>query len=176
MKANSWSVRLLDRVGEPEIQDLAEVLIDCVEGGASVSFMLPITRDRAIVFWRKVAQGVAAGERVLLVADDAFGICGTVQLIFDLPENQPHRGDLAKMLVHRRARRQGIAEALLREAESIAKERGKSLLVLDTVTGGPASRVYERLGWIRAGEIPNYALFPAGGFCSTTYYYRSLVG
>jgi len=99
----TWSIRRLHAVDDGQIDGLADVLIDCVEGGASVSFMLPLTRNRAVTFWRRVAQGVAAGERALLVAEDEQGLCGTVQLIFDLPENQPHRADLAKMLVHRHA-------------------------------------------------------------------------
>jgi GNAT superfamily N-acetyltransferase len=156
------------------IDGLADVLIDCVEGGASVSFMHPLTRDRALAFWRRVAQGVVRGERALLVAEDGQGVCGTVQLIFDLPENQPHRGDLAKMLVHRRARRLGLGAALAKAAEATARECGKTLLVLDAVTGGDAARLYERLGWIRVGDIPGYALMPTGGLCSTTVYYRDL--
>ena len=168
------TIRRLHTVSEAQIEALADVLIDCVEGGASVSFMLPITRDRALAFWRRVAQGAAAGERALLVAEDAQGICGTVQLIFDLPENQPHRADLAKMLVHSRARRQGLGASLMRSAEAAARESGKTLLVLDAVTNGDAARLYERLGWVRVGDIPNFALFPAGGYCGTTYYYREL--
>jgi GNAT superfamily N-acetyltransferase len=149
-------------------------LIDCVDGGASVSFMHPLTRDRAVAFWRRVAQGVAAGDRALLVAEDSQGVCGTVQLSFDLPENQPHRADVSKMLVHRRVRRQGLGAALMRAAEDTARDCGKTLLVLDAVTGGDAARLYERLGWTRVGDIPDYALFPQGGFCSTTVYYRNL--
>ena len=174
MNTPAWTQRQLHRISEVEIQGLADVLIDCVEGGASVSFMLPLSRERAVAFWRRVADGVAAGNRVLIVAEDAEGICGTVQLIFDLPENQPHRGDVAKMLVRRRARRQGLGAALMRAAEAAAVESGKTILVLDTVTGGDASRLYERLGWVRVGEIPDYALFPSGGFCGTTVYYRRL--
>jgi GNAT superfamily N-acetyltransferase len=176
MNVPARTVRRLQNVSEAEIQGLADVLIDCVEGGASVSFMLPLPRERAVAFWRKVAEGVAAGNRVLIVAEDAEGLCGTVQLMFDLPENQPHRGDLAKMLVCRRARRQGLGAALMRAAEAAAIECGKTLLVLDTVTGGDASRLYERLGWVRVGEIPDYALFPRGGLCGTTVYYRRLSG
>ena len=153
---------------------LADLLKDCVDGGASVSFMHPLTRERAMAFWRKVAGGVAAGERALLVAEDDRGVCGTVQLMFDLPENQPHRADLAKMLVHRRARRQGLGAALMKAAEATARECGKTLLVLDAVTDGDAARLYARLGWVRVGDIPNYALFPQGGFCSTTVFYRNL--
>jgi GNAT superfamily N-acetyltransferase len=174
MTTPTWSVRRLHALDDALIDELAGVLIDCVEGGASVSFMHPLTRDRAVAFWRRVAEDVAAGRRALLVADDARGLCGTVQLIFDLPENQPHRADLAKMLVHRRARRQGLGAALMRGAEATARECGKTLLVLDAVTDGDAARLYERLGWERVGDIPGYALMPKGGLCSTTVYYRKL--
>ena len=170
----AWSLRRLREVDDAQIDALAGVLIDCVEGGASVSFMHPLTRDRAVAFWRRVARGVAAGERALLVAEDAQGLCGTVQLVFDLPENQPHRADLSKMLVHRRVRRQGLGAALMRAAEATALECGKTLLVLDAVTGGDAERLYERLGWQRVGVIPGYALFPRGGLCATTVFYRDL--
>ena len=174
MSTPAWSLRRVHAVDDALIGGLADVLINCVEGGASVSFMHPLTRDRAVAFWRRVAQGVAAGERALLVAEDGQGPCGTVQLIFNLPENQPHRADLAKMLVHRRARRQGLGAALLREAETTARQCGKTLLVLDAVTGGDAERLYERLGWVRVGVIPGYALMPRGEPCSTTVFYRDL--
>lgn len=170
----SPAIRRLDRLNEAHIDALAEVLIDCVEGGASVSFMLPLTRDRARAFWRRVGADAEAGRRAVLVAEDDHGICGTVQLVFDLPENQPHRADLAKMLVHRRARRRGIAAALLRAAEATARECGKSLLVLDAVTDGDAARLYARMGCVRVGDIPRFALYPAGGYCGTTYFYRDL--
>ena len=166
------ALRRLHAPTDAEIEQLVDVLIDCVEGGASVSFMLPLTRDRARDFWRGVAAGVAAGERALLVAEDAEGVCGTVQLAFGLPENQPHRADLAKMLVHRRARRLGLGAALLAAAEATARECGKTLLVLDAVTDGDGARLYERMGWVRVGEIPDFALYPGGGLCSTTFYYR----
>lgn len=171
----SWRIRRLETVGESDVQQLADLLIDCVEGGASVSFMLPITREKAVTFWQRVARGVAAGERALLIAEDELGICGTVQLVLDLPENQPHRADVAKMLVHHRARRRGLGAALLHAVEELARDLGRSLLVLDTVTGADAERLYTRGGWMRVGEIPNYALFPNGGFCSTTVFYRELV-
>ena len=176
MTTPPWSLRRLHALDDALIDALAGVLIDCVEGGASVSFMLPLTRDRAVAFWRRVAQGVAAGERALLVAEDAQGLCGTVQLVLEQPENQPHRADLAKMLVHRRARRQGLGAALMRAAEAMARECGKTLLVLDAVTGGDAERLYQRLGWERVGVIPGYALLPGGGPCDTTYFYRKLEG
>ena len=169
-----WSLRRLDTVTDAQIDQLAGVLIDCVDGGASVSFMHPLTHERAAGFWRGVAQGVAAGERALLVAEDAQGICGTVQLVLAQPENQPHRADLAKMLVHRRCRRQGLGEALMRAAETLARDCGKTLLVLDTITGSTADRLYERLGWQRVGEIPDYALMPQGGLRGTTVFYRQL--
>lgn len=174
MSTPTWSLRRLHAVDDAQVEALADVLIDCVEGGASVGFMLPLTRDRAVAFWRRVAADVAAGRRALMIAEDAQGICGTVQLTFDLPENQPHRADLAKMQVHRRARRQGLGAALMHAAEDTARECGKTVLVLDAVTDGDAARLYERLGWVRVGDIPNYALFPEGGFCSTTYFYRDL--
>lgn len=157
------------------IEGLADVLIDCVEGGASVSFMHPLPRRRALEFWRRVARGVTAGERALVVAEDAAGVCGTVQLVLDQPENQPHRADLSKMLVHRRARRRGLGVALMRAAEATARECGKTLLVLDTVTGGDAERLYEQLGWVRVGVIPRYALMPQGESCDTTVFYRDLL-
>lgn len=160
-------------VTERQIAQLAEVLMDCVEGGASVSFMQPLTRERAEGFWRRVAQGVTTGEVALLVSEDASGICGTVQLILGQPENQPHRADLSKMLVHRRARRQGLGEALMRAAEAEALVCGKRLLVLDTASGD-AERLYERTGWQRVGTIPGYALLPEGGPCDTTVFYRIL--
>ena len=174
MMSPTWSLRRLHALDDAQIEELADVLIDCVEGGASVSFMLPLLRDRALAFWRRVADGVATGQRALLVAEDAHGICGTVQLILDLPENQPHRADLAKLLVQRRARRQGLGVALIRAAENLARECGKTLLVLDAVTGGDAARLYQRLGWVKVGDIPGFALMPRGEICSTTVFYRCL--
>jgi GNAT superfamily N-acetyltransferase len=174
MSQSQISIRHLFTVDDTQVEALADVLVDCVEGGASVSFMLPFSRERAVAFWRRVAEDVVAHKRALLVAEDDQGICGTVQLIFDLPENQPHRADLAKMLVHRRARRRGLGEALMRAAEEVARSHGKTLLVLDAVTGGDGARLYEKLGWVRVGDIPNFALYPQGGLCSTTYFYRDL--
>ena len=174
MSTVSWTVRRLHAIDDRQVGDLARVLVDCVEGGASVSFMQPLSRDRAGAFWRRVAEDVTAGRCALLVAEDASGICGTVHLVLDQPENQPHRADVAKMLVHRRARRRGLGAALMRAAEMSALECGKTLLVLDAVTNGDAARLYQRLGWIRVGDIPGYALLPQGGLCSTTVFYREL--
>lgn len=167
-------IRRVQAVDERMLAQLAEVTKDCVAAGASIGFMHPFTDAHAITFWRKVADDVAAGRRLLLVAEDDGGVCGTVQLIVDMPDNQPHRADLAKMQVHRRARRKGLGAALLRAAEQTARECGKTLLVLDAVTDGDAARLYAKLGWVRVGDIPNYALFPQGGYCSTTYFYRDL--
>ena len=166
------------RVGPNEaaacVEALADVLVDCVEGGASVSFMWPLPRERALAFWRGVAEGVARGERVLLIAEDTQGIVGTVQLITGLPENQPHRADVAKMLVHRRARRRGIAQRLMAAVDDEARAEARTVLVLDTVTGGDAERLYERAGWQRVGTVPNYALMPDGRFCGTTFFHKQL--
>lgn len=172
--ATRWTIRRLHTIDSQQINALADVLVDCVNGGASVSFMHPLTHERAVKWWTQVAADVAEEKRALLVAEDRGGICGTVQLILDQPENQPHRADLAKMLVHSRARRQGVGAGLMRAAETMGRECGKTLLVLDAVTGGDAARLYERLGWVKVGEIPGYALFPQGGLGGTTYFYRKL--
>jgi GNAT superfamily N-acetyltransferase len=167
------AIRRLTTVSEARLRALAELLIDCVEGGASVSFMHPLSIDKALAFWRGVAADAARGARVLLVAEDEHGIVGTVQVVLEQPENQPHRGDVSKMLVHRRARRRGLGEALMRAAEDAARGHGKSLLVLDTASGD-AERLYARLGWQLVGVIPGYALWPHGGPCATSYFYRTL--
>ncbi|AMO21707.1 GNAT family N-acetyltransferase [Ramlibacter solisilvae] len=166
-------IRQLTQPTAADMQALCEVLSDCVEGGASVSFMQPFTQDKARSFWSGVAQSAARGERHLLVAEDASGIVGTVQVVLEQPENQPHRGDVSKMLVHRRARRRGVGEALMRAAEQAARASGKTLLVLDTASA-EAERLYQRCGWQRVGSIPNYALLPQGGYCDTVYFYKQL--
>jgi GNAT superfamily N-acetyltransferase len=171
---NAPTLRRLLTVSDAQIHALAEVLVDCVEGGASVSFMNPLPIDKAMAFWRRIADDVANGDRALLVAEDGTDIVGTVQLVLDQPDNQPHRADLAKMLVHRRARRLGLGATLMRAAEDVARECGKSLLVLDTVSGSDAERLYLRLGWQKVGEIPGYALMPRGGLCATSYFYRDI--
>jgi GNAT superfamily N-acetyltransferase len=154
---------------------LSDVLIDCVEGGASVSFMKPLSGEKAEAFWRRVAQSVASGERILLVAEyqSSGEIVGTVQLVVGQPENQPHRADVSKMLVRHCARRRGIGAALMRAAEDAARAVGKTLLVLDTASSD-AERLYERAGWARVGVVPGYALLPDGRPCDTTYYYKRL--
>lgn len=168
------AVRRLYAVDESHVEALAGVLVDCVEGGSGVSFMHPLAPAEARAFWRRVGAAVEAGERALLVAEDEVGIAGTVQLVLAQPENQPHRADLAKMLVHRRARRRGIGAALVLGAEQTARDCGKTLLVLDTTTGSDAERLYARMGWVRVGTIPGYALLPRGGLGATTVFYREL--
>lgn len=158
------------------IAALSAVLIDCVEGGASVGFMAPLGRERVDSFWRNVAEGVAAGLRLLLVAEDQTSgeIVGTVQVVFGQPENQPHRADVSKLLVRRSARGRGLGGNLVRAAEEAARGAGKTLLVLDTVTGSDAERLYRRLGWTRVGVVPGYALMPDGELCATTIFYKAL--
>jgi len=168
------AIRRLHALDEAQIEELAALLVDCVDGGAGVGFMRPLAPERARAFWRQVADGVDAGERALLVAEDAEGIVGTVQLVLAQPDNQAHRADLAKMQVHSRARRQGLGAALLAAAEQLGRDCGKTLLVLDAVTGGDAERLYARHGWVRVGVIPNYALMPDGEPSATTYFYKDL--
>lgn len=157
------------------LPELGDILVDCVEGGASVSFMAPMTREKATAFWRGVADGVAAGNRVLLAAEDVREqrLLGTVQVVWDMPENQPHRGDVQKMLVLGAARRRGLGAALMQAAEDEARRAGKTLLVLDTASAG-AERLYERMGWQRVGAVPDYALLPHGGFCQTVFFFKKL--
>jgi GNAT superfamily N-acetyltransferase len=166
-------VRRLFTLTDADIEGLAAVLADCVQGGASVGFMQPYSLDRAAAWWRGLAGDVAAGRRALLVAEDGQGIVGTVHLVLAQPDNQPHRADLCKMLVMRRARKQGVGAALMDAAEKEARAAGKTLLVLDTASPD-AERLYARMGWTRLGVIPGYALLPDGGMCATTYFYREL--
>ena len=168
------SIRRLDVIGDHELRGLSDVLIDCVEGGASVSFMWPMTREKAAHFWRQSQQSAERGERAIFAAEEPDGtIVGTVQVIWAQPENQPHRADIAKMLVHRRGRRRGIGAALLVAAEQYAAENGRTLLVLDTASSD-AERLYERQGWQRCGVIPDYALMPDGALCATVVFYKAL--
>jgi GNAT superfamily N-acetyltransferase len=169
------TIRRLTTVSDAEVRGLAEVLVDIVEGGDSVGFMDPLPLDRAEQFWRRIAGSAERGERALLIAEDERGIIGTVHLVLEQPENQPHRADLSKMLVHRRARRRGVGAALLAAAEQVAIDEGRTLLVLDTASAD-AERLYARAGWIRVGVIPGFALMPDGAPCATTLFYRELAG
>jgi ribosomal protein S18 acetylase RimI-like enzyme len=156
------------------LEGLAAVLADCVAGGASVSYMAPFSHEEARAAFEAWADDVDAGARVILAALDGNEVVGTVQVVTATPPNQPHRADIAKLLVHRNARRRGIAEQLMAQAESEARKEGRTLLVLDAVTDGDAARLYDRLGWTTVGVIPNYALYPDGRPCDTTVFYKAL--
>ena len=156
------------------IDDLAAILADCVAGGAGVGFILPFTVDDARGWWRTVLPGIGRGERVLLAARQEGRIVGTVQLVLATPLNQRHRADVAKMLVHSAARRQGVGEALLAALDDVARAHGRSLMTLDTVTGSTAERLYLRMGWTKVGSIPNYALSPTRTFDATTVMWKAV--
>jgi GNAT superfamily N-acetyltransferase len=160
---------------ERHLDGLAAVLEDCVAGGASVSYLAPFPREEARAAFAGFAAEAAAGRRLLLAAFADGELVGTVQVVLALPPNQPHRAEIAKLLVHRSARRRGIARLLMEHAEAEARAEGKTLLVLDTVTGEAAEHLYTRLGWIRVGVIPGYALYPDGRPCDTTVFWKRLV-
>jgi GNAT superfamily N-acetyltransferase len=167
-------IAVIDAVTATDVAELAEVLVDCVAGGASVSFMPPFEHEDAKTFFTKIAGEVARGETALLVARLDGRIVGTVQLGLALPPNQPHRADVRKLLVHRSARGRGIGMALMSAAENAARARGRTLLVLDTALAGAADRLYTRAGWTRVGVIPNYALFPDGSPCDTVVFWKQV--
>jgi ribosomal protein S18 acetylase RimI-like enzyme len=166
------------RLAGPELSahldGLASVLADCVAGGASVSYMAPLTHADARAQIEAWAVEVEQGKRLLLAAFRDGEVVGTVQVVSATPPNQPHRADVAKLLVHRGARRRGVAQLLMERAETEARAEGKTLLVLDTVTGDDAERLYTRLGWTRVGVIPNYALYPDGRPCDTTVFWKAI--
>jgi GNAT superfamily N-acetyltransferase len=161
-------------VGDRALNELAEVLADCVAGGASVNFMSPFPHEDALAFFRKVAVSVASGDIILLAARLGSRIVGTVQLGLDMPPNQRHRADIKKMLVHRSARGRGIGAALMARVEEEARTRGRWLLVLDTVPGESGHRLYLRAGWQQSGTVPDFALFPDGRFCDTAFMWKRL--
>jgi ribosomal protein S18 acetylase RimI-like enzyme len=156
------------------LDDLATVLLDCVDGGASVSYVHPFSHEDAVEFFASLLPELEAGSRVLVAAFDGKGLVGTVQLIHAAPPNQPHRGDIAKLLVHRRARGIGVAQALMARVEEEARLDGKTLLVLDTVPGTPAYALYRKLGWTVVGEIPGYALDVHGSPEPTAIFFKSV--
>jgi len=173
--AGGIDVRRLDATEvRQRLDGLAAVLADCVAGGASVSYMAPFSDTDARAAFEGFVQEAEQGRRLLLAAFDGGELVGTVQVILALPPNQPHRGDVAKLLVHRAARRRGVAELLMDHAEAEARAEGRTLLVLDTVTGDDAERLYARLGWTRVGVIPNYALYPDGRPCDTTVFWKAV--
>ena len=157
-----------------QLDALAAVLHDCVEGGASVSYMAPFSPDDARTAFEGFVTDAEHGRRLILAAFVDGDLVGTVQVIVKLPPNQPHRGEIAKLLVHRSARRRGIAQLLMEHAEVEARAEGKTLLVLDAVTGGDAARLYARLGWTTVGVVPGFALYPDGRPCDTTYFWKAI--
>ena len=167
-------VSLIAPTGAPALDELADVLTDCVDGGASVNFMSSFSREEARRFFDKVAADVASGDIVLLAALLDGRIVGTVQLGLDTPPNQPHRADVKKMLVHRSARGRGIGAALMSAVEEEARRRGRWLLVLDTVPGESGHKLYLRLGWQQSGTVPDYALFPDGRLCDAAIMWKRL--
>ncbi|MGE6739720.1 GNAT family N-acetyltransferase [Allorhizobium pseudoryzae] len=158
----------------PLLSDLSEVLSDCVNGGASLGFMLPFAPQDAVAYWRDVFASVAAGQIILVVAEHEGRVVGTVQVGLAQKPNQPHRGDLMKLLVHRSARGLGLSRKLMAAVETEAARRGRSILVLDTATGSEAEAIYPRFGWEKVGVIPDYALWPQGGFCDSTFFYKRI--
>ena len=167
-------IRRAAALTDADVEGLTRLLVESVEQGASIGFMHPLDPDDARAFWRRIADGVAAGERAFLLAEDDEGIVGTVHLVLAQPPNQPHRADVTKLLVHPRARRRGIAAALMGTLEELARDCGRNVLVLDTVTASPADRLYTQLGWQRVGEIPDFALLAHGGLAPTTVFYKRL--
>ena len=174
MSAKLEIISLDAPVADVAIEQLAAVLVDCVEGGASVSFMSPFSQDQATAFFRKVAGSVASGDTVLLAARLDGRIVGTVQLGLDTPPNQPHRADIRKLLVHRSARGHRAGAALMAQVEEEARRRGRWLLVLDTVPDENGHRLYLREGWRQTGIVPDYALFPDGRLCDTAIMWKRL--
>ncbi|MGO4572527.1 GNAT family N-acetyltransferase [Microvirga sp. 2TAF3] len=168
-------IRILDAEGaRRERIRLAETLADCVAGGASVSFMSPFSVEDAHDWWGGVIDSVGADKTILFGGYADGVLSGTVQIGLDVPPNQPHRGDVKKLLVHRRARNRGLANGLMTALENEAQRRGLTLLTLDTVTGSNAERLYAKRGWTKSGIIPNYALWPDGGLCDTTIFWKAL--
>jgi ribosomal protein S18 acetylase RimI-like enzyme len=170
---SSVRIESVDGATEDVLQQLASVLVDAVTGGASVSFMPELQFDEAVEWWRKTLS-TSPSRSVVLVARDEQGIVGTVQLQPSWAPNQLHRADVAKLIVHRRARGRGIARTLMQELERHAREQQFTLLVLDTCKGSAAEKLYTSLGWVRVGEIPRYALNPDGSPCDTVYFYKQL--
>jgi GNAT superfamily N-acetyltransferase len=168
-------IRILDaEAARAAISDLCEVLSDCINGGASLGFMLPFSPEDAASYWQEIADAVAAGGIILAAAEHEGRIVGTVQVGLASKPNQPHRGDLMKLLVHRSARGLGLSRKLMAAVEEEAARRGRTLLVLDTATGSEAENIYPRFGWERVGVIPDYALWPQGGYCGTTLFYKRI--
>jgi len=159
---------------ERDIRQLADLLIDAVDGGASVGFLPPLEASEALDYWRGVIVAMRDGSRILLVAADGDLIQGSVQIDLETRANGKHRAEAIKLFVHRRARRQGLAKALMAELESIAGNLGRTLLLTDTRTGGEAEKMCEALGYVKFGEVPNYALTGDGRLNTSSFFYKQL--
>ena len=170
---NAVKIESVDGAKDDVVQQLAAVLVDAVSGGAGISFMSDLRLEEAVEWWRKTLSSSPA-RAVVLVARDEQGIVGTVQLQPSWAPNQVHRADVAKLIVHRRARGRGIARTLMQELERHARDQRFTLLVLDTCKGSAAEKLYTSLGWVRVGEIPHYALNPDGTPCDSVYFYKQL--
>jgi ribosomal protein S18 acetylase RimI-like enzyme len=169
------AMHLAPLTDDPEvIAALSEILIEVVANGGSVSFMHPLTRDAAVDFWKNSLARAASGERVVLGAWEGGDLIGTVTLHLAMPPNQPHRAEIAKLMTRVSRRGRGVARSLMLEAERIAVERDRTLLVLDTAEDGGAAGLYERLGYHRVGLIPGYALKPHGGLTGTIIYFKPI--
>lgn len=169
------TIRILDAAeARAAIPDLCETLSDCINGGASLGFMLPFEPRDGEAYWSEIAGEVEKGGIILGVAEVDGKVVGTVQVGLASKPNQPHRGDLMKLLVHRSARGLGLSRKLMAAVEEEAARRGRTLLVLDTATGSEAEAIYPRFGWQRVGVTPDYALWPQGGFCDTTLFYKRI--
>jgi ribosomal protein S18 acetylase RimI-like enzyme len=169
------AIRIAPLSSSPHIRAmLSDIIVDVVANGGSVSFMHPMPREQAESFWQKSLEAADRGERIVLGAWDGNQLVATVTVVLDLPPNQPHRAEIAKMMTRPSHRGRGIATALMREAERMAAERGRTLLVLDTADDGGASGLYERLGFVYAGTIPDFALKPHGGLCGTKLYWKRI--
>jgi GNAT superfamily N-acetyltransferase len=166
--------RLSAAEAREQLDALARVLADCVAGGASVGYLAPFSQAEARAVYEDYVRDAERGRRIILGAFLDGELVGTAQLVLSVPPNQPHRADVARVLVHRAARRRGIAQRLMEHLEREARAEGKSLLVLDAVTGGDAARLYERTGWNTVGVIPGYALYPDGRLCDTTVFWKAI--
>ena len=165
------TIRILDNTPDTCAM-LADILVEVVAHGGSVSFMHPLALPAALAFWQASLAAAARGERVLLGAWDGELLVGTVTVLLDCPPNQPHRAEIAKLMTRVSHRGRGVAAALMRDAEALAGARGKTLLVLDTASEGGAAGLYRGLGYTLAGEIPRYALKPHGGLTGTLIYWK----
>ena len=156
------------------VSTLSEILVEVVAHGGSVSFMHPLAPEAARAFWDGALAAAGRGERVVLGAWDGEVLAGTATLLLDCPPNQPHRAEIAKLMTRVSHRGRGVAAALMRKAEALAVQRGRTLLVLDTATEGGASGLYEDLGYVLAGTIPDYAFKPHGGLTGTMIYWKQV--